>query len=282
MCKINRSSIDCIDPPVICKDVYLQTVDPATIITVNEINLMRYNIVVNTSLKAVVCIICHHPILPTANIPQHIRQHVPEIPVPANLITTLVKEFSLGEKVQYPSEPVEPFFGFPILEDPHHFCESCQCGYRHFSSFQSHQRNDHCNNSSKYHTGYGQLIPGVNRRIIEVDIKNLKLKKDVQEPDPKSWFAQGITPARDYSKIAITKPENESNLSAFFHSDGWLNHIHGYTSSDLHEARRKEAEGEKHGETIHNLSRKYLDDIQPKIQDNVNFGLSMDIGSTTL
>ena len=244
--------------------------------------MLRFNLVVNTTLRAFVCILCHLPVLPPSNISQHVRQHIPEIPFPEELVAKSCDKFSLDDAIQYPSEPVEPYFGFPILEDPHHFCESCHCGYHHFSSFQSHQRTERCRATSDPRLGYGQSIPGVNRRIIEVNIKNLKLKKDVPLPNHESWFSRGITPARDYSKIPLTSPENASNLTAFFHSDGWLNHIRGYTPIDLYDARREHLEGEKHGETLRNLARNYLGDIQTKIQDNVNFGLLKDIGSTTL
>jgi len=40
---------------------------------------------------------------------------------------------------------------------------------------------------------------------------------------------------RDYTKIPIAVPENTSNLSSFFYSDGWLKHVEGHTAEALFE-----------------------------------------------
>jgi hypothetical protein len=126
--------------------------------------------------------------------------------------------------------------------------------------------------------GYGQLISGVNRRIIEVKIDALIKKEDVNL-DHVSWFRQGITPSRDYSKIAVLVPENHSNLSSFFHRDGWLEHVKGYLPQDLFEARRVHRDDEKHGEGLRKAARRYIANIQDKIQENMAFGLMKDVGS---
>jgi len=106
----------------------------------------------------------------------------------------------------------------------------------------------------------------------------LKKKEDVNF-DHASWFRQGITPTRDYSKIPVPVPEDRANLSSFFYRDGWLEHVKGYTPQDLIEARRSHKE-EEYGEDLRKAAKRYIADVQDKIRVNGIFGLLKDIGST--
>jgi transposase-like protein len=236
------------------------------------------NLVVQTVLKVVICLLCHQPILPPSGIPEHVNRHIHELRPSQNIADTLIERFSLGDVVCYPSQPIDPVFGIPLLEDPHYFCDECHFGFHRLTGVQTHQASDRCNGQS-YHQGYGQLIPGSNRHIIEINIDTLKKKDDIQL-DHTGWFRQGITPTRDYSKIPVPVPENRSNLSSFFNRDGWLDHVKDYTPQDLFEARRMHQDDEKHGEDLRKAALRYISGIQDKIQANVVFGLMKNIGST--
>ena len=238
------------------------------------------NLVVHTALKAVICLSCHQPILPPSKIPEHVHGHIREI-LPSQTVTdTLIERFSLGDNICYPSSPIYPIFGIPLLEEPHYFCNECQCGFHRLTGIQTQQASDRCTGQS-YHKGYGQIILGINRRIIQVKIEDLKKKKDVNL-DYAKWFRQGMTPTRDYSKIPVPVPENRSNLSSFFYRDGWLEQVKGYTPQDLYEARRLHEDSDKNGQVLRKAAQRYIESVQDKIQANVVFGLLKDIGSVDL
>jgi len=266
--------------PKISNDDYHREPDALTIVSTDGIDLVNLNIVIHTVLKVVVCLSCHQPILPPSKIPEHVHTHIHEIHPNQTVADTLIERFSLGDTICYPPDPIYPVFGIPLLEDPHYFCDECHCGYHRRTGVQTHQTSDRCNGKS-FHKGYGQLIPGSNRRIIQVEIGNLKKKEDVNI-DHAQWFRQGITPSRDYSKIPVPIPENRSNLSSFFYRDGWLEQVKGYTPEDLYEARRLHEDNEKHGQALRKAAHRYINSIQDKIQANVVFGLLKDIGSVDL
>jgi len=92
------------------------------------------------------------------------------------------------------------------------------------------QVSNQCNGKT-YQLGYGQLIIGSHHQIIQVEVDNLKKKEDV-DIDHAWWFHQGITPSRDYSKIPVSIPENQSNLSSLFYRDDWLEQVKEYTPEE--------------------------------------------------
>jgi len=236
------------------------------------------NFVVNKILNVAICLSCHIPIFPPSKIIDHVRVHTPELYIPKEGVDLLIQRFSLGNEPSYSSVPIEPVFGIPLLSKPHLFCDVCHHGFHQLSGIQTHQASERCDGIS-YHLGYAQMIPGTHRRIIEVDISNLKLKSDVPL-DHIGWFQRGITPSCDYSKLPIPVPENRSNLSSFFYNDGWLDHIRGFCPEELYEARRPHRDHEIHGEILRKAAKRYIEDIQRKIQENVVFGALKDIGST--
>jgi len=263
----------------ISKADYLRLPDSSTVLETEGLRLSTYGLVINKELRAVICLECGNPILPPTAIPQHVKRHVSALDLPAGFEDTLIQRFLLGPNVCYPKGIIDPIFGIELLEQPHVFCTPCNRGYRDLKGLQMHQKDVKC--SGGYHEGYGQRISGLKHRIIEVNISNLEKKTNVQL-DPTSWYRQGIVPSRDYAKLVIHSPENSSNLSSFFHKDGWISHVAGNSADDLYEARCSHTDEDAHGETLRDLARRYLDDIQDDIQDNVNFGLLKDIGSVTL
>ncbi|MDX6295871.1 MAG: hypothetical protein QOH50_5015 [Kribbellaceae bacterium] len=239
---------------------------------------IQLNIVINTVLRVAICLECHHPILPPSNIHEHINNsHENFYLVDHTKSESLITDYLLKDTIDYPSHPITPVFGIPLLEDPHYFCDKCHCGFHRLTGIQTHQSSNRCDGRS-YHQGYGQSIPGHNRRIIEVLIDGLKKQSDFHF-DHDTWFRQGIAPSRDYSKIPVPIPENKSNLSAFFYRDGWLLHVEEYTPKDLWEARRTHNNDESYGDVLRKAASRYISDIQDSIQSNVVFGLLKDIGS---
>jgi len=238
------------------------------------------NLAIHTVLKVAICLSCHQPVLPPSNIPRHVHGHIHELRPNQSIADTLIEQYSLGDSICYPSKPIYPVFGIPLLEDPHYFCDECHSGYHRLTGIQTHQASGRCNGKA-YQLGYGQLIVGSHRRIIQVEVDNLKKNDDV-DINHARWFRQGITPSRDYSKIPVPIPENRSNLSSFFYRDGWLEQVKGYTPEDLYEAHRLHGDNEKHGQALRKAAHRYIESIQDKIQANVVFGLLKDIGSVDL
>ena len=232
----------------------------------------------HTILKAVICLTCRLPVVPPSKIPQHIHKHVPQFQVGDKLVDLLLKTFSLGESVSYPAIPIDPVFGITILEDPQYFCDGCNRGYQNTKNLQTHRERSQTCIKASHHMGYGQIIPGLHRRIIEVRLENLKPAKPIVY-DYDGWIHQGITPERDYSKFTIAASENSSNLSAFFYNEGWLGHVQGHIPSELFEARRPHTGEDSYGDQYRAAAQRYLSDIQSSIQDNVVFGVLRDIGS---
>ncbi|KAF9521947.1 hypothetical protein CPB83DRAFT_840860 [Crepidotus variabilis] len=259
---------------------YIRTPCAQTITTLGRFNLLTFNVVVSSALKAVVCVQCHKPILPATSIPSHIRTHLPELSFPSDLYTLLTERVTLSPDINFPSEIIQPVYGIPILETIHFFCDACNRGYKSLDAVKSHQTKKKCSPELRYHRGYGQLIHVTHRRIIEVDITSL-VKRTDPEPNHDSWLIEGITPAIDYSKITVAVPEDASNLNVFFSADGWLQHIRGHTPEALYEARRDSQEVDPYSDVVRRLSQQYLSNFQPIIQDKVNFGLLRKIGSTT-
>jgi len=263
--------------PNISNQDYHREAGPSVITTTAGVNLTKFNLVVSTVLKAAICLTCQRPVVPPDSIPRHVHEHVSQFQLGEEDVETLTQRFSLGSTVQYPPHPIDPIFGIPLLEEPHFFCDKCQCGFIHLTGIQTHQSSDRCTGAT-YHKGYGQSISGTNRRIIEVHIDKLKRKSDITV-DYDTWFQSGITPARDYSKLPVPIAEDRSNMSSFFYSDGWLEHIKGHTPEQLFDARRPHENDDKHGVTLRQAAHRYLFKIQPDIQDHILFGLLKDIGS---
>jgi len=207
--------------------------------------------------------------------------------IPLSLVDTLVEEFGLGENVRYPTEPIEPVYGINILEEPHLFCITCNRGYQNLNALRAHQSSDRCLRTSDegedpgYCQGYGQLIPGNRRRIIQVRLDNL-VKKEAVNVDYVSLYHQTAPLPKDYAQIPLSLPEDDSNLTAFFRQDAWLSHIEGHSAQNLYEARRTHSVDEFPGPILRELAQRYLGQIQSKIQDNVHYGLLKNIGTTNV
>ena len=229
-------------------------------------------------MEAIICIQCHHPVLPPTGLPQHVHSHISALVVPFILVDTIIEKFQLDETIRYPTKIIPPIYGIPVLEEPHYFCQPCNRGYQSLENLRSHQSRNQC---TGYALGYGQLIPGLHRRIIQVQLDGLLKKQDLNV-DYHSLFRQGTSSRPDYSKTLIPIAENESNLSAFFRQDGWLTHVQGNTPVDLYEARRNHEKEDTLGDAIRQASRRYLVQIQTQIEQNINYGLLKNIATTNV
>lgn len=262
----------------ISNDDFYRLPDENTVTSIPGYNLLPFNIVVHTVLKAIICLQCHQPVLPPSALPRHVHSHLPSLLFPPTLVNTLVDNYQLGDKINYPLEAIDPIYGIPILEEPHIFCQQCNKGYQSLESLRSHQSHSHC---TGHGLGYAQLIPGVSRRIIQVQLKSL-VKKEGLNLDYTALIQQGSSSGHNYLKNPLPIVENESNLTAFFRTDGWLSHVQSYTPTDLYEARRTHEKNDNLGEAIRQAARRYLVQIQSQIEGNVHYGLLKNIATTTV
>ena len=261
----------------ISNDDYYRIPGADTITSVPGFNLLPFNIVVSTKLKAAICLGCSLPILPPSSIPNHVQHHLPAMVVPLPLLELLVEQFDLDDQVHYPPVITEPIYGIPLIEKPLLFCVGCNKGYHNLDDLRAHQSSNHC--PQGHQVGYGQLIAGIRRRIIQVKVDDL-VKKASLDIDYPSLFRQNSLPCPNYSRLPISVPENESNLSAFYRQDTWLAHIEGHTPENLIDACRTHSNDDSLGAVLRGLAQRYLEQIQPKIQENVNYGLLKNIGTT--
>jgi len=60
-----------------------------------------------------------------------------------------------------------------------------------------------------------------------------------------------------------------------------LAHVEGHTPENLIDTCQTHSKDDSLGAQLRVLSQRYLEQIQPKIQENVNYGLLKNIGTTT-
>lgn len=125
--------------------------------------------------------------------------------------------------------------------------------------------------------GYGQAIQNDHtKRYIEVYITNLPAKRAI---DYAEAFMSKPPPSLDPSLFPISGPEEDMSLNSFFSQDGWLKHVEGLLPADLVEARRTSTKDEAVGGVLRKIALRYLQAIQPHIQESVTYGLMRTVGS---
>lgn len=247
-----------------------------------DYNLASYGIVVHKILRAAICVECQRPILPSSLV-SHIQMHLKFVDVPCGLSDELSSSFQLNETLGWPKTPIAPVFPIPIHDDPLLFCNACHKGYASLASLHAHQRtrkcSTHLSSSDTYHYGYGQLIHmGKKRSYLEVIIDELLDKTDSQI-DHAALFMDNLGGIRDYANVPVRLPEDEMNLSSFYHRDGWLQHLGGYTAVDLSEAYRASTSEDPGGDILRDLAYRYLKHAQENIKVHSGFGLMRALGS---
>lgn len=264
-------------PPLseIQDQLYSRTDDEFTIIRHDAINLPSLGIVINTYLAAPVCLICRTVIV-LSSLSLHVKQHVKHVKIPIEIVATLKETFSLTDDVTYPKIPIPAVYGLPVLPCIHIFCVYCNKGYTSRSQLESHQRNN-CPSTKasgpRAVSGYAQKIQnGKSKRFIQVTIDNLVLRSGTAV-DYGHLFVRDLPPAHDYSKNPIQGPEDNMNLSSFYYKDGWLDHVAGFTPSDLQEARRNSETDEPAGDILRTLAQRFLQETQKDIANYNAFGL---------
>jgi len=247
-----------------------------------EYNLASYGIVINMLLRVAICIECEKTIA-LSSLVLHIRAHLKFVDVPCGLADGLRASFALEEALVWPKTPIKPIFPIPIEPEPLVFCNNCNKGYATVNSVHSHQRARKCSDtlppSDTYHNGYGQLIHiGRARGYLEVIVNDL-VKKTDKQIDHAALFMDNLGGIRDYANMPVRLPEDEMNLSSFYHRDGWLQHLEGYTAADLSEAYRASTSEDPGGEILRNLAYRYLREAQENIKTHSGFGLMRALGS---
>lgn len=125
--------------------------------------------------------------------------------------------------------------------------------------------------------GYAQAIQnGHAKRYIEVDISTLSPKKAL---DYAEVFMSQPPSTLDHSLYPISGPEDDMSLNSFFAQDGWLKHVEGMLPADLVEARRTCQKEDSTGGLLRSIALRYLQKIQPLIQENITYGIIRAVGS---
>ena len=268
--------------PRIRNSDYLRLPDENTVMEHCEYNLASYGIVINMLLRVAVCVECEKTIA-LSSLVSHIRTHLKFVDIPSGLPDELQTSFALKETVVWPKTPIKPIFPIPIHPEPLVFCNNCNKGYTTISSVQSHQRTRKCSDtlrpSDSYHNGYGQLIHlGKARSYLQVVVDDL-VKKTDKQIDHAALFMDNLGGIRDYANMPVRLPEDEMNLSSFYHRDGWLQHLEGFTAADLSEAYRRSTSEDSGGEILQKLAYRYLKESQENIKIHSGFGLMRALGS---
>jgi hypothetical protein len=244
--------------------------------------LQGLGIVINTLLRVAICVHCQQAILPSALV-SHLRSHFKYIEVPPGLADGLQASFKLTDAINWPKKAIEPVFPISIQPNPYLFCTRCNKGYSTENSLLHHQRrhrsSEKGNDSNARHSGYAQSIQfGQHRRNIQVVVDKL-VKKTDKKVDYAALFTQQLPGTRTYAKLPVRGPEDDMNLSSFYHRDGWLLHVNGYSAVDLNEAYRFSTPEDKGADILRNLAYRYIKHGQDNIECHTSFGLMRALGS---
>jgi hypothetical protein len=268
--------------PSIRDSDYLRLPDENTVMEHCDYNLASYGIVINKLLCVAVCIECKKTVILSLLV-SHIQTHLKFVDVPCGLADELGPFFKLSDTVVWPKIPINPVFPIAIQPEPFIFCNNCNKGYASVNSINSHQRLRKCSDgippSKACHNGYAQLIHiGKTRGYLEVIVDDL-VKKTDKPIDHAALFMDNLGGIRDYANVPVRLPEDEMNLSSFYHRDGWLHHLQGYTAVDLSEAYRPSTSEDPGGHILRHLAYRYLKESQENIKTHSGFGLMRALGS---
>ncbi|THH14399.1 hypothetical protein EUX98_g9617, partial [Antrodiella citrinella] len=226
--------------------------DANTATRLGDIDLLTYNLAINTTTRVAVCTKCKL-IVRASNIRQHVTSDLPQFKIPAYLQAELIQTYDLREHVEIPE---------------HASLRSHQQASGHISHYQS----------------YAQYVG--NRIYLPVQAPQYPDKNPLFSIDYENQYNQSIMIVRDYSKHAVAQAEDEMNMQSFFHDDGWLYPLTGLIPADIADARRTHLTGAEHpievlGPQLLQLAEQYLGSIQAFITEHITFGLMSVLGQTT-
>ncbi|CAK5276964.1 unnamed protein product [Mycena citricolor] len=206
------------------------TPGPDTVTHDDDHDLERYNLVINTQLRLIICIPCSKAVLP-ARLRRHLLDKWPRLDVPDDIGEKLRSKYNVAATHDwpFPQARILPVFGLPILPNPYLFCQSCHHGYSSHTSLASHHYQRTCARSSDQSPGhfiaYGQTVGFDPRVVFPVDTS--LLATPVRRP---AFSTEPFTtlPRPDYAHLPISNPSTHatstysSKTKTFIHSSGRL------------------------------------------------------------
>ena len=256
--------------------------DENTVTEFRGIKLLQFNVCVNIQFRSLVCMQCEGFLSPPWTLKSHVHDHLRGfVVVPDNLDQELITEYNLANSPVYPAGPTSPVYGLPLHRKRQFFCSQCHLGYSNPRSLRQHQRGAKHTDATSYQS-YAQYTSRRSRKCFPVNIANVP-RIDHSKVEFEDLDAQ-ITPASDPSQRTLQLVQDSMVREAFYHNEGWLEHVAGHTFEHLYDAQRHPLPNiaqtdpryavENLGKGIKHLSLEFLKNIQPRITEFVSFGVT--------
>lgn len=276
-------------PPLTISELY-PLPDEHTVTKFEDVELLKYNVCVNTLLGVVICLECRDIVHPPESLIPHVRKHLSHLPpLPSDLTDKLITTYTLSAEPTYPSEAIPPVYGLDILPDSKIFCSGCHRGYSSKDSLRAHSFTCKLPGATSY-VAYAQEVKIQRSRYIPVKVDQVCRATDLQF-DFMAAYTASITPLRDVQRMPLTVAKDTMTFEAFYHREGWLELLEGHTPENLAEARRSHLDRpdpshpgtpiELIGPQLRSLSRRFLGDLEEHIKNNTTFGLMNYLGQAT-
>ncbi|TCD60567.1 hypothetical protein EIP91_009851, partial [Steccherinum ochraceum] len=244
----------------------------STVTSFDGVDLLKYGITVDKTLRMAVCFECHSVIFPSTKISKH--------------------EYGLRADPVFPVGRMLPVYGLPLIVDPLFFCETCFSGYSTAGALRTHRHQlSHPGRSPV--VAYGQIVQTTGKRHVSLDIDlvdgTLILPDGTPafspaHPDADLSFKRSIAPIRAAFDLPVTQPDDDATLNFLFRNDGWVSHIAGHSPAELEDARRGHLKQpvarhpgyalELLGPLIKDHAVEFIGGAQRHIHENVSFGMT--------
>lgn len=255
--------------------------DEHTIISDDVHNFPALAIVLNTTLKIVICMECHEGIEPMS-ISAHARQHNALYRPSTTISQDLQARYGIVPlaQVSIGGDKIFPIYGIPIDPRLLHFCGTCHRGYSSPETLRGHQSSrQRCPTPIAKRTSYlsyGQKLSNAphGRRYFPVDISRLSQRQDIPLQYSRVFEAT-MPPPPNFSALPVQDIEDHQNLGSFLFREGWLDVVKGYRPSDIKDiVRLPDAEAEPWGYKLQLTTHRTLANIQESIGMHHGFGLT--------
>lgn len=200
--------------------------------------------IVNTKYKVLICTCCRYSVNPDRAL-DHLRKYHPHCKVQTNFAMSVRTKFPglVCESIQ-PLEVPEPIFGLAIPVEPYTICARCSRGYANITSWRCHA----CGNAGANLAGqpdhFSSLVQTFFRgpQVCYFPVRHpVSISVNEQGNDFdlfKSCFQD--LPVSE----KIDEPDDYRELNQFLSKEGWINHVTGYSSSELSSLTAPPKDGE--------------------------------------
>ncbi|CAK5269636.1 unnamed protein product [Mycena citricolor] len=200
-----------------------------------EHDLARFNLVINTAFRLVICLSCGKAVSPH-RLGRHLVEHWTGINVPKNLGAELQLKYDLIEPADWihPTSLTSPIYGLSVSPQELHFCGHCYHGFATEALRVNHQYRPQCGlapgAAKTSFRALGQSVGFNARGFFPVDSSLLVPRVT---PEPSRIFT--ALPRPDYAQLPISKPHNANDLDLLFKNEEFYSLVEHLTPAQLNE-----------------------------------------------